>query len=167
MWSVINSVLGRKKTRDLFKLSINGVEEKNKTKIATEFNTYFSNVADKLVKNIPACKWRKRFYEYLGKRNPKSMFFKPTNPIEILKILSSLAHKSSSGWDNIPQKVVKSSPFVVIVALSHIFNLSLKEHIFPDKMKVARVIPIFKKGSKLSVENYRPISLLSVFFPNC
>ena len=75
-WYVINSVLGRQNTRDLFKLSINGVEEKNKCKIATEFNTYFSNVAEKLVKEIPVCKWRKRFNEYLGKRNPKSMFFR-------------------------------------------------------------------------------------------
>ena len=74
-----------------------------------------------------------------------------------------MPEKSSSGWDNIPQKVIKSNPFNILIALSHIFNLSIKEGVFPNKMKLAKVIPIFKKGSKLCVENYRPISLLPVF----
>ena len=39
----------------------------------------------------------------------------------------------------------------------------MKEGIFPDKMKLSKVIPIFKKGSKVAIENYRPISLLPVF----
>ena len=41
--------------------------------------------------------------------------------------------------------------------------MSIKQGVFPEKMKMAKVIPIFKKGSKLNVENYRPISLLPVF----
>ena len=55
-WKVINFVLGRKKVKQLFKLSVNGIEVKNKNKIATEFNTYFSKVVSNLVKRIPACK---------------------------------------------------------------------------------------------------------------
>ena len=58
-WKVINSVLGRESSKDLFKLKVNGNEVKNKTPIATEFNSYFSNVAGNPVKNIPARKWRK------------------------------------------------------------------------------------------------------------
>ena len=162
-WKVINSVLGRETNKDLFKISINGKEVENKTSIATEFNSYFSNVAKNLVKEIPSCKWRKRFDQYLGRKNPKSLVFKRTCPKEISKILKCLAEKTSSGWDTIPQKVIKSNPYNILMALSHIFNLSIKEGIFPQKMKLAKVIPIFKKGSKLCVENYRPISLLPVF----
>ena len=103
------------------------------------------------------------FYNYLGERNVRSIFLKFTNPSEIYKILKSLASKCSSGWDDIPQKVIKSSPFNVVRVLSHIFNLSIQEGVFPEKMKIAKVIPIFKKGSKANVENYRPISLLPVF----
>ena len=44
-WKVINSVLGRKKGKQLFKLRINGEDIKDEVKIADEFNNYFSNVA--------------------------------------------------------------------------------------------------------------------------
>jgi hypothetical protein len=45
--------------------------------------------------------------------------------------------------------------------LSPWFNLSLSQGVFPDKLKNSRVIPIFKAGDQLDVDNYRPISLLS------
>ena len=80
-----------------------------------------------------------------------------------MRILQAFPPKCSSGWDNVPQKVIKSSPLNILKALSHIFNLSIKDGIFPQKMKIAKVIPIFKEGSRLNVENYRPISLLQVF----
>ena len=47
--------------------------------------------------------------------------------------------------------------------LSEICNLSFTQGIFPDKNKIAKVIPIFKKGSTKDTNNYRPISLLSIF----
>ena len=147
-WKVINSVLGRKKGRQIFKLSINGKEIKNETKIANEFNSHFSKVAEKLVKKIPKNTSRKRFYQFLGERNGRCIFLNRTTPFELLKILKSLPAKSSYGWDEIPQKLIKSSPFNVLVVLSHIFNLSIDEGIFPEKMKIAKVIPIFKEGKK-------------------
>jgi hypothetical protein len=49
----------------------------------------------------------------------------------------------------------------ICVPLAHIFNLSLSQGTFPDKLKNCRVIPVFKAGDQLDVDNYRPISLLS------
>ena len=46
-------------------------------------------------------------------------------------------------------------------ALEKIFNLSINTGVYPDSLKIAKVIPIFKNGSKSSVNNYRPISILS------
>ena len=77
--------------------------------------------------------------------------------------MSALPAKVSSGWDSISQKLIKSSPNNILNTLAHIFNLSVNQGVFPSKMKLAKVIPIFKKGSKDNVENYRPISLLPVF----
>jgi hypothetical protein len=47
--------------------------------------------------------------------------------------------------------------------LVHIFNASLKSGVFPDKIKIAKVRPLYKKGDRHEVCNYRPISILSVF----
>ena len=69
--------------------------------------------------------------------------------------------------DGIPIKVLKSSPDNVrpMCILTHIFNLSLKSGIFLKKFKLAKVIglPIFKKGARHDVNNFRPFSLVPVF----
>ena len=64
--------------------------------------------------------------------------------------------------DGIPSKVLKSTPENIPLALAHIFNFSLSSGKFIDAFKVAKVIPVFKKGSTYDVNNYRPISLSSV-----
>ena len=51
----------------------------------------------------------------------------------------------------------------IFVILKHILNISLAKGIFPDKLKIARVTPIFKKENNTLVTNYRPISVLPCF----
>ena len=51
----------------------------------------------------------------------------------------------------------------IFVILKHIFNISLGKGVFPDKLKIARVTPIFKKGNDTLITNYRPISVLPCF----
>ena len=86
-WKVINSVLGRNSTKEVFKLSINGIDVKDKSRIATEFNSYFSKVPEKLVEKIEDCKWRKPFHRYLDNPNTRNFKLVPTQPKEILDIL--------------------------------------------------------------------------------
>ena len=59
--------------------------------------------------------------------------------------------------------IVKSSAPNLTVPLLHIFNISLKQGVFPDKLKIARVLPVFKTGNATSVSNYRPYSILPCF----
>jgi len=59
--------------------------------------------------------------------------------------------------------LVKLMESAIIDPLSYIFNLSLSTGKVPNKMKLAKVIPVFKKGQTDLVSNYRPISLLSIF----
>ena len=80
-----------------------------------------------------------------------------------MTILLLLDDNKSSGPSDIPIKILKIAAPIIIPQLVSIFNLSFKNGVFPDLMKLAKVIPIFKSGSKLLVTNYRPISLLSVF----
>ena len=60
-------------------------------------------------------------------------------------------------------KLIKYVGTAICNPLSHIFNLSITSGIFPDKLKTSRVVPIFKCGNQLDVNNYRPISLIPTF----
>ena len=80
----------------------------------------------------------------------------------ILKELNRLNPNKSTGIDNISAKILKEGATVLYGPVSHIINLSLLTSIVPNDLKVARVKPLYKKGSKLEVGNYRPISILPV-----
>ena len=67
----------------------------------------------------------------------------------------------ASGPYSIPSRILKSIEDIVAEPLANIINLSLEEGVFPDRLKIAEVIPVHKKDSRLDYENYRPISLLS------
>ena len=54
-------------------------------------------------------------------------------------------------------------PDLIILPLAHIINMSLLTGVYPDLLKIAKVIPIHKGGSTQDINNYRPISLLSIF----
>ena len=71
-----------------------------------------------------------------------------------------LKTNKSPGYDNIHVNVITNLYNELKTPLMNIFNLSLNTAISPDRMKVAKVTPIFKKGEKYSISNYRPISVL-------
>ena len=52
----------------------------------------------------------------------------------------------------------------IVKPLTHICNISFRNGTFPDQMKVAKVIPIFKWNDKQVFTNYRPIYLLPQFY---
>ena len=75
--------------------------------------------------------------------------------------IDSLKSGKSNGPNSIPTNLLKLVSKIVSEPLTLIINKSFNEGIFPDLFKIANVVPIFKKDSKLDVSNYRPISLLS------
>jgi hypothetical protein len=68
--------------------------------------------------------------------------------------------KSSCGHNSISTKLLKSVISTTSQPLSHVFNLSFKSGTFPDRLKIAKVVPIFKGGDSTQYINFRPISLL-------
>ena len=99
----------------------------------------------------------------MGDRIGNSFFTAPSVPFEISDIISALKSGKSLGPNSIPMKVLKCLSPLISSPLSQIINESFQSGIFPDKMKLAKVIPLFKKGCPLTASNYRSISLLSVF----
>ena len=69
----------------------------------------------------------------------------------------------SSGFDETNYEIVKQNFNSLLVPLNCIFDLSLKSGTFPEKMKTARVTPVFKSGDTSLMTNYRPISALPCF----
>ena len=68
--------------------------------------------------------------------------------------------KNSAGFDNISSKLLKNCATLLIAPITALINQSLVKGIFPDLLKIAKVIPIYKKGDEHVFDNYRPISLL-------
>ena len=93
--------------------------------------------------------------------NPYSIFLSPTNSIEVSTLISSLQCKKSTGPNSIPTDILQLLNNEISTPISNIVNLSFSSGSFPDILEIAKVIPVFKNGSKLDVNNYRPISLLS------
>ena len=92
--------------------------------------------------------------------------FTRTTPEEIVEIIRKMKPKSSSGLDNISCRLMKDISDIIAIPLTSLINQSLQSGIFPDKLKIAKVVPIFKAGKdniESYVHNYRPISLLSCF----
>ena len=81
---------------------------------------------------------------------------------DVKDVLQVINTNKATGPDNINPTLLKQASEVLAYPLSRLFNLSLQQSTFPETWKTANVIPVYKKGSKDLVSNYRPISLLSV-----
>ena len=84
----------------------------------------------------------------------------PTTPREIESITASFKNKKSFSFDGISTNLIKASISEIAVPLSEVINLSLQTGIVPEKMKIAKIIPLYKSGDNQSYCNYRPISIL-------
>ena len=91
------------------------------------------------------------------------MFFAPTTDQEVGDVILNLKNTSSMGDDNIPLHIVTSCEPDIVEVLTHIINTSMAEGTFPDTLRIAEIIPVFKSGDSKSISNYRPISILTSF----
>ena len=80
----------------------------------------------------------------------------------IKKILACLDASKAPGLDGISSKFLKDGADVLALPLCNLVHLSIKQPLFPDQCKIAKLKPLFKKSSKIDPKNYRPISLLPV-----
>ena len=142
------------------KILVNDKVYKDKTDKANQFNLFFVNVGLDLASEINSN--NKLPYTNYLRRNVNEIFrFQVQTQDEIMKILTSLRTKDSSGFDGISTKFLKFLAPSQISPLTLIINQSLVTGIFPTKLKTAKVTPLHKKGHSYLMTNYRPVSLLS------
>lgn len=160
IWQNIRSIFGHSKNQEKITLIDNGIETKNNQEACNIFNKFFSTIGQNLANNIPAsstCPFQNI------PRVRESIFLRPSSPNEIVFLIQNLNNKKSSGPDNIPAAILKANASIFAKILSQIFNLIVQTGSYPDCLKIAKVVPIYKSGDTRDCNNYRPISTLSVF----
>ncbi len=101
----------------------------------------------------------KPIQSYLTGTHNNNFQFKNINNKITLSIVDKLALKTGCGFDGISTKTIKTIKAALIKPITLIINLMLTTSIFPDKLKIAKFIPLHKKD-ETSFTNYRPISFL-------
>jgi hypothetical protein len=152
-WRIINEEKGNiKRNKGIHSIMIGKKVITIQEKIATAFNKYFLSIADYIIPE-------NNNHTNLGIANPINYlvktFSRPFNKInwkyatsyEIEKIIRSLKTKNTSRYDEIANRIIKSSSEYIISPLAHICNVILNTGIFPERLKFARLNQYLKKGN--------------------
>ena len=128
--------------------------------IVNEFNKYFCSIGNSLAKKVTSTRVNS-FKRFLSNRIVSSIFLEPTTHHEISSIIKDLCINKAMGHDNLHIFFIKAASTTLSHWFSIFFNFSLVHGVFPDNCKTAKVTPVHKSGDKATLNNYRPISILS------
>ena len=129
----------------------------DKLQTANEFNRFFTSVGADLSAGINSDIF---FSDYLWEPINNRLEFVPVVEQEVNKIIDELNSNTSCSYDGISTNLLKQIKPEIIKPLTKLINKTIQSGVFPDKLKIAKVIPIFKKDSQTVLNNYRPISIL-------
>ena len=142
---------------------INGAKTSYLKIISNAFYTFVASIVKSLKETaIPLrnCAWRKPMG--INKKTEKRFLFQSVSQLEVEHLLKSIKRNKATGLDNLPPCLLKDSAAILSAQLAHLINLSITTGIFPADWKKAKVIPIHKSGPSSVLDNYSPISILSV-----
>lgn len=152
-WKIINSFLNKNTSElTITELQIADRVLDQPIDIANEFNSFYCKQAS----STPPSSNKSQV------RSSQSFYLFPTDPNEIISIIHNLK-VTSPGLDGIHSSYIKLIANHIAVPLSRIINLIFKTGTFPSQLKQAKIIPVFKKGERTFISNYRPIAILSSF----
>ena len=103
------------------------------------------------------------FHRYMPIKNECNLFLSPVLEEDIISTVNACKSKTSCDHNNIDMVIVKQVINYIAKPLAHVCSKSFECGVFPDNIKVAKVVPLFKAGDRSLFSNYRPISLLSQF----
>ena len=160
VWSAIRSIVNVKQA-NRYQPSNEIIENKtvsNLSTITNHFNCFFTNIAGEIDKMIGPS--NKTPQDYLCNPNENFFYLSPTCKEDIEDIISTIRTGKSYGPNNIPTRILKNFKKELSKPLSDVINISFLSGIFLNSMKLAKVVPVYKRDNKLDCSNYRPISLL-------
>ena len=157
-WKVLKEAIGQNdKTCSIDKIVVDDTNQTDKAKIADAFNNHFVSIGEKIANSIEGCNESPtaNIQRVLTKFE-----FQQITTAQITKVVQRLVNGKATGIHNIPNKVLKDSVHLIAPILMDIFNLSISAKIFPEDLKVLKVVPVYKSGERESLNNYRPIAVL-------
>ncbi len=147
-------------------LNIDGDPSHYKVKIANYFNTFCTTVAETLARNLPVPLNKfptdtPIFQNYYTNKGilPSRFTLETVSTDFTLRELTKLKTNKSTGPDGLLVRFLKDGARIIAEPLTHIINTSVITDTAPRKLKEALVTPIYKKGEKLNVSNYRHFSI--------
>lgn len=150
-WGVVNDIRGRKVSRDRHPIDIS----------AASFNDYFANVAYNIVND---CQLNTDdVYFHVGNVQDCEFAFDEVSYCEVREVILNLKNGDARDIYGLTTTLVKCVREILVYPLTKLINRCIRENIFPKSLKRAIVIPVFKKGDRNEIANYRPISLLPIF----
>ena len=163
LWKIINEIAGKhsNKSNLIEYLKIDNIKEYGANKISNRFAKYFAGVGKCFAERIPKPTKNITSYLKLLQSNKASLFLTPTYEDELKRIVTALPAKASSGHDNISNILLKEIINPLAHVLVEVFNKSMTTGEFPNIMKLAEVVPLYKNKEHYLESNYRPISLLT------
>lgn len=169
-WRVLNNVLGtsaqKKEIKSIQSFSNPQKQVVEPLEIANEFNSFFGTVIDNLknsLDDVSGLQDAQYIQDFPRKYVSNSMYIFPTTVEEVMSTIKTLSSNKAPGIDGVGSFLLKELSDVISPILTFLINLSFKTGTFPEVLKTAVVIPLHKKGNSHDLNNYRPISLLSVF----
>jgi hypothetical protein len=160
--SLNENVKNPKKTWEILKekITVDGKQISDPSCIVDEFNKFFTSIGNSISNSV-----RPTSTDPISlmpdNPNVANLNFEQFGPSHLCDGVKSFETKNSCDLDGISTKLLKHIILEISHPLSHIFNLSLSTGTFPSMLNTSRTVPIFKAGSPLLCDNYRPISLLS------
>ena len=157
-WEVINSVIRSKRTNTKVSLSDEEGNYHDESKIPSKFIEHFSSTPTNLASKIPPS--QNNAASYLNDRVHQSFFIRPITPTEIIDTIDDLKDNGNK-VNSVATSVLQGSKEIITPILCHLINLFVQQGYFPDNLKTGCITPIFKKGDREKVNNYRPVCSLS------
>lgn len=158
-WGVINSILYNKNksgAAEIESIVTNNSVLMNPQDICEHMNSFFAGIGQELAGKLPHLPIDVSKEHHSN----KTMFFRPVSEEEVEKVIESLDPMKATGADSVDVRSLKLCKQFIVPVLCKLINQSLYTGEVPEKMKVAKIRPLHKGGSKDSADNYRPISVL-------
>ena len=133
--------------------------------IVSKFNDFFANIGPDLAKKITPGNPNTSITDTMPTPNSASFFIAPCTSNEIQTVIANLSNSNGIGIDGFLIRPIQFVIECLAKPLASIFNNSFQTGVFPYGLKHAKITPVHKGNDKRLINNYRPISILPVFFP--